>query len=102
VTREVIVDTTDYIGSIHQEEFEDGTKMVFVHMDIFYWAPSVLKHMIKTWPIFREGLKDIPLFCMADDDNEKWERYISRFGFQYLSDIPCSDGKIRRLFVNYP
>jgi hypothetical protein len=97
-----IVDETDYIGSVHVEEFEDGSQMIFVHMDVYYWGPSILKKMIAQWPVFRASLASTPLFCMGTVDDAKFEKYVTRFGFEYLSDIPCTDGQVRRLYVNQP
>jgi len=96
-----VVDEVDYVGSYHQHDLGDGQKMVMVHMDVWYFSPSVLKKMKKQWAVFRKSMR-CPLFAMGETDDAKFERYVSLFGFQYLTNIPCTDGKVRRLFVNYP
>lgn len=42
-----------------------------------------------------------PLFAIGEEDSPKWERFISHFGFRYLTDVICENGERRRLFVNY-
>jgi hypothetical protein len=98
--RTILVDTVDYVASYHEEDLGDA-KMVMFHCDVYYWAPSVLKMMLQQWALFREAMK-CPIFCMGTVDDAKFARLVSLFGFQHLSDIPCTDGETRKLFVSYP
>jgi hypothetical protein len=97
-----VIDECDYVGSYHEEVFEDGSRMVFVHMDVYYWSPSVLKKQLTQWPIFRALMSSIPLFCMGTQDDLKFQKYISKFGFVPLKPIPCTDGQSRMLYINWP
>jgi hypothetical protein len=38
---------------------------------------------------------------MADEESEAWRKLVRKFGFQYLQQIPCSDGKTRSIFVHF-
>jgi len=98
--RFVVWDGTEYIAEMHYEDLGEGRLMPFFHLDVFYFSPEILKRMLKEWEEHRHTVPT-PLFCMGEEDDEKFSRFISKFGFQYLTDCPCTDGKTRRLFVNF-
>jgi hypothetical protein len=96
--RFVVWDEPEYTAEMHIEDL-DGELMHFFHLDVFYFSPRILRQMVKQWIVFREHVP-VVLFCMGDEDDDKWKRFISHFGFQYLRDVPCTDGKTRRIFIN--
>lgn len=77
-----------------------GTLMTFVHVDVFVTSPSVIKRLLKLWPDVRSKLPPI-IFCTGHVDDDKFDRFVTLFGWLPLSDTPCSDGNTRRIYVNY-
>jgi hypothetical protein len=74
--------------------------MTFVHLDVYYMSKEILKRLDKQWRLWRQCVP-VVLYAISDDDEDVWAKFVKRFGFQYLSDIGCTDGKTRRLFVNF-
>lgn len=98
--RIIVWDEPEYIASMHEEDLGEGRKMTLFHLDVFYFSAEILRLMLNQWAVFRRSVP-IVLFAHGEVDDDKFARFISYFGFEYLRDIPCSDGKTRRLFVNY-
>lgn len=90
----------EYDADMHVEDLGEGRLMHFLHLDVYYFSSSILRQMLKQWRMFRSNVTG-PLFCMGDVDDDKFARFIAHFSFQYLREIPCTDGQMRRLFVNY-
>lgn len=72
--------------------------MTFVHFVAGRWSLGVLKRCLAAWPTKRASLPTI-LFACGEHDDSKWERFVRTFGFHPLTD--CTDGTVRRIFVNY-
>ena len=89
----------DYDTWIETQELESGQTLNFFHCEVFYWRPSTLKRMITQWRIFRTHVPQA-LFCQGEVDDEKWAKFIHHFGFKYLTTVPCTDGKERRIFIS--
>ncbi len=98
--REVVLDEPEYTASYHTVDLGEGRVMTFVHLDVFYMSHSILRQLKSQWKLWRQACPII-LYAMADEDTVTWSKFISHFGFQYLRDVPCTDGKTRRLFVNF-
>lgn len=98
--RVMVLDEPEYTASYHVTDLGDGRIMTFVHLDVFFWHPQVLRDLERKWALFREHVP-ITLYAMADDERPVWPKFIKRFGFEFLHDVVCTDGKTRRLFVNY-
>jgi hypothetical protein len=77
----------------------EGQTMTMIHCDVFFLSPSIIRQMMYQWKLFRKHVPQA-VFAHSTDDDAKWERFVKRFGFVYLKDILCSDGKTRRLFIN--
>lgn len=94
-----IIDCPDYYFSL--EEFRRGEdQMVFVHVNVYRWTASVFKEILRNWRLFRQHVV-CPLFAVAgEDSSEKWERFVSRLGFKFHSNVVCENGAERRLFVH--
>jgi hypothetical protein len=99
--RVVLLDRTDYIVEYHTVEVDDGPPMTFVHLDVFFFSPSVLRDMRKTWPAVFSALNAPAVFCVGDVDDAKFHRFVTRFGWRYLKPLPCTDNKTRRLYVHF-
>jgi predicted solute-binding protein len=98
--RVVVIDEPEYIASYHEEDLGEGRIMTFVHLDVYYMSASILRQLKKQWDLWRHYVSTV-LFCMGEEDDEKFERFVSKFGFKYLRDVPCTDNKTRRLYVNF-
>lgn len=81
-------------------EMEPGVRMHFVHLDVYEWSASALRHLLKLWPQLRATLPSI-VYCHAQEDDDKFHRFVSRFGWQQVHHTPCSDGLIRRIYAHY-
>jgi hypothetical protein len=98
--RVIVLDEPEYTASYHTADLGDGRVMTFAHLEVFYYSPSILKKLKREWDLFRK-YEPCVMFALSDTDDEKWVRFISMFGFQYLRDVGCTDGRTRRLFVNF-
>jgi len=98
--RTILWDQPEYTASIHEAKLSEEVTMTFFHLDVFYLDHKILKEMRQRWKEFREVFP-VVLFTMGDNDTKALNRLREMFGFQYLKDIPCSDGKSRRLYVHY-
>jgi hypothetical protein len=98
--RIVVIDEPEYTASYHVTDLGENRLMTFVHLDVYFLNPEILRRLDSQWALFRRCVP-ITLYSMADEDTPVWSKFISRFGFEFLHDIECTDGKTRRLFVNY-
>ena len=78
----------------------DGQEMIFFHLETFRMSKDVLKSMKRAWEVFRTA-NTMPLFVMQDVETPAHRRLVEMFGFQYLREVPCTDGLTRNLFVHY-
>jgi hypothetical protein len=97
--REVLADDTDYIFSYHTAELEGLGVLTFIHLEVWYFSPSVLRRMKETWRLFREYVRG-PLFTIGDVDDAKHRKFVSRFGFEPLMCVGCTDGQSRTLHIH--
>ena len=110
--RVVSYSTPDYDFSTNytQARTDDGAirLMTFVHLDVFYWSPSVYRDLMDVWLSVRQTLPEL-VFChsanaarllngaIADD---KFHKFVTRFGWVHLVDAVCSDGTIRPIYYH--
>lgn len=89
----------EYHSVLH--ELRDGEKqMLAIHMDVFRFSPSVMKRMIREFAALR-SCTDAQIFAIEPNpDDAKWQRYVSRMGFEFSSRVECTDGLSRRVFVS--
>lgn len=90
----------EYDASAHAYYLPDGKEMIFFHLDVFYMSHGVIKNMKERWAAFRAACP-MMLFCMLTEECSANRRLIEMFGFEFLKEMPCTDGKTRNLFVNY-
>lgn len=98
--RVIILDRPEYTVSYHIEETNEGQQMTFVHLDVFYISPSIMREMLRLWPVIQKHMNCVT-FCLGEVDDEKFDKFVSRFGWRYLRPIPCTDGRTRRLYINF-
>ncbi len=96
----VAIDKPEYVFEL--EEMRNGDdQMVFAHIRVHEWSKAVLKQMLADFKAFREHVT-CPLFAVSEHDGDKWEHFISYFGFKFLQNVICENGEERRLFLNLP
>jgi hypothetical protein len=98
--RVLVWSEVEYDASVHALKLPDGEEMLFFHLDVFYMSPSVMKSMLKAWDIFRTA-NPYPLFTMQTDETPASRRLVEKFGFEWLRELPCTDGKTRNIFVHF-
>ena len=93
-------DTNTYYFAL--EEFRRGEdQMVFLHLTIHEWKPSVFKEILRNWKLFRKHVT-CPLYVTAGIAAvEKWEAFVSLLGFKPFIDVVLENGTPRRLFVHF-
>lgn len=92
-------DTPDYVFEV--EEFHRGTdQMVFVHLMVRTWTPRALKQMLHDFEVFREAVPLPCVYAVGDLGDDKWAHFVRLFGFQPLSEVDCTDGSRRQLFIH--
>lgn len=99
--RIIVADEPEFTISYHVQELGEGQVMTFVHLDVYYFSASILRRIKELYERFRTFDDSVTLFCMGEEDDNKFAKFVSHLGFEYLRDIPCTDGKTRRLFVNF-
>lgn len=84
------------------EEFRRGHDcMVFLHLTVWKKRASVYKEILRNWVIFRKHVT-CPLYAVGGDvDQDKWEAFVSKLGFKFLTNVVCENGVSRRLFVHF-
>jgi hypothetical protein len=76
-------------------------QMVFLHLTVHEWKPSVFKEILRNWKIFRKHVT-CPLYVVGGvEDVEKWEAFVSLLGFKPFIDVVLENGRSRRLFVHF-
>lgn len=82
------------------EEFRRGKdQMVFGHLTVHKWTPSVFKMLLKDWKLFRECVT-CPIYAVSEDGTQKFSKFISALGFRFLTNVICENGEHRPLFVH--
>src|SRR5271166_1028057 len=94
------VNCPEYRWDLDEYRNERDEQMIFAHLAVFSLHPSLIKRMLETWRLFRQHVT-CPIFAVGEVDDDKWERFIKLFHFQYLQDVVCNNGEPRRMFVSY-
>jgi hypothetical protein len=82
------------------DEYKRGEEQfLLAHFRFHKWSLSALKQITREWKLFRQCVP-APLYACAEEDDDKWERFVSRFGFRFLCNTVCNNGEHRRLFVS--
>jgi hypothetical protein len=86
--------------AMHLDEYKRGQdQFLLLHLRFNRWTPSVFKRFITHWHLFRRCVS-APLFALGEVDDDKWEHFVTRFGFKYLQTVQCANGEHRRLFIH--
>lgn len=73
--------------------------MVFCHIRFHNWTKDAFKLASKVFWLFREAV-DCPLYVLSREDDEKFDRFVRRFGFTPFTRLLCNDGRKRRLYIS--
>lgn len=97
--RHVILDYPEYRFEI-DEHRRGSDQLLQAHLRIFRFTPSVLKRIRREWKLFRTCVT-APLIAWGEDDDEKWEHFVTSLGFKPLGqDVVCNNGACRRIFIH--
>jgi hypothetical protein len=82
------------------DEYRRGDdQMIFAHLRFSSFSASILRKALHDWRVFREYVP-APVFCFGTDDDAKFERFVTLFGFKSLNTDVVWEGKSRRLFLH--
>jgi hypothetical protein len=97
-----VVFHTDPSFSLSYDVFDlgDDRQMLMIHLDVTHFSKSVMKRIKEAVDYHRPSFPPI-IFTQPANDSPLFEKFVSRFGWQFLNDCFCSDGLNRRIFVNY-
>lgn len=91
----------DFDFEVSLLQIAPGKMMTFVHIYVYYWAPSTFKKLKHLWSSNRINLPPI-VYAQGDLTDDKWVRFVKSLGFQpLLADVPCTDGKFRHIYVHF-
>lgn len=96
----VVRNCPDYIAQIDEYRSGEDT-FLLAHLGVKRWAPSVLKELDRDWQTFRK-IVPAPLFATAERDDKKFHRFVARYGFRPLQEVPSLSGEPRTLFYCPP
>lgn len=97
VREDTAIDNPEY--QLLLEVFQRSTdQIVFIHLYVKTdWTRALLQRFKREWELLRQHIS-CPLFACPDTDDAKWEKFISLFGFKFLTDADFPDGSRRRIF----
>lgn len=98
--RTVLHSEPDFDFSFDEFHFDDDRVMPMIHLDVFYFDKNTMKRLREVYDYWRPKFPPI-IFAQPEEDTPLFEKFVSRFGFKFISDAVCSDGATRRIFVNY-
>ena len=99
--REVLADCEDYLVEWNWFELSTGDKLPFMHISMASpTSPRIMRELRELWGRLQWDLPPV-MFAAATHDARRISRLARWFNFSYLTDAPCSDGKVRRIFVHY-
>ncbi len=76
-----------------------GVMRTHIHFRIHYWAPSTLKEIDRRFAGLRAGLPEI-IAAMPGDPSPTFDKYVRRFNFEKVADIPCQAGLTRPFYIH--
>lgn len=87
--------TPDYLFEI--DEWDEG---LVVHFEFRNFTPTTLRRAHQEWDVFR-SVVTAPLFAIGPShEDDKWRRFITRFGFKPHSTVLCNNGAERSLYLH--
>lgn len=100
--RVLIYERPEMEASVQWFAVGPGQYMPFFHFDLHErWSVWLFRHAKKKFDSWIADWKSFPIFTHAEEDSEVLDRLREHFGFTYFGEIPCTDGKNRRLYVHY-
>lgn len=94
----IVLDRPEYVFTL--DEFKKGDKqMLFVHLKVYKHTKEVLTQLLAEWRLFRKCVT-CPVYCHGINDDEKFHRFVSLFGWKQLCKAKCPDGKERRIYIH--
>lgn len=108
--REVLAECDDFLVELSWSiDPQTGFRLPFMHL-LMERKPSVVKELKELMPRLARDLYHIvdgqmphPYFVLASatDDTDAIARLAHHFGYKYLMDAECTDGKRRKLYIYY-
>lgn len=90
----------DFILSFELVDLGANRLMPMIHFEVRRFNRSIWGRMKEVVTRLRPDFPEI-IYCQPTNDTPLFEKFVSRFGFTPHGDGYCSDGKNRRIFVNY-
>lgn len=98
IKRHHVLSTPNYWFEI--DEYKRGDdQFLLAHIRFAKFSPSIYREILRNWKIFRQCVT-APLFAVSELDDPKWEKFVTRLGFQPVNEVVCENGERRRLFLN--
>ena len=96
----LILDYDEYWFQI-DEYRKRRTQILFAHLWVEKFTPSIFRRILREWLSFRQVCK-ASLYAVCDDgDQIKWEKFVRRLGFIPTGrTIFCENGAERPLFIS--
>ena len=88
-----VIYNKDYI--VYLENFQGYS---VIHCDCFRWSKETKKNLIENIETLVK-LHNAPLLAFHDKEDNKHFKFLTMLKFEYNTDIPCTDGKQRQIFV---
>lgn len=96
---ETLIKCPEYHLELEHSPLPDGNVAFNLHFECYKWSPSVFRQMQRDWDAIRP-LIQAPIFAANVDEDEKWVKFITRFGFRYFRQVVGTDGSERGLYLN--
>lgn len=96
---ETLIKRPEYHLELEHTPLPDGNVAYNIHFECFSFTPRIMKQMLSDWATIRPQI-DAPIFAANVDEDEKWVKFITRFGFRYFKQIIGTDGSERGLYLN--
>ena len=91
--------TSDFDLWIEFIDIGDEERFPLVHCTFHRWSPSIMKDFMAAWPGFRSEIKS-PVFCCSPNDDEKFVKFVTRFGFRFFSNFIGPDDQEHKMFLH--
>lgn len=91
--------TTDAFWFEMDDYRRAGDQLLIAHVHVERWSPSVCRELTSVWDAFRKCVT-MPVFTLGLVDDDKFERFVRRLGFQPFQTVTCLNGEQRRLFIH--
>lgn len=96
---ETLIKRPEYHLELEHTPLGGGNVAFSLHFEVFKWSPAVYKLMKQDWAAIRP-LIDAPILAANVDEDEKWVKFIQKFGFRYFKEVIGNDGSVRGLYLN--